>query len=111
MDIKSSEVSQRAGEIGSNDADTEGMRKEHPTVVEIQTWLVAYLAALLEIDPDDVDVAMPFDRYGLDSSASVGLTGDLADWLGCDLDPALLSDYPTVDALARYCGDMEEIIL
>ncbi|MEH2326484.1 MAG: acyl carrier protein [Nostoc sp.] len=76
--------------------------KQIPTAVEIQAWIVSYLADLLEVDSDEIEVTIPFDRYGLDSSAAVGLTGDLEDWLGCELDPTLLYDYPTVEALVKH---------
>jgi len=76
--------------------------KELLTAVEIQAWIVSYLAETLEIDPDEINVTIPFDRYGLDSSVAIGLTGDLEDWLGRKLDPTLLYDYPTVEALARH---------
>lgn len=69
---------------------------------EIQDWLVAYIANLLEIESEEVDVTIPFDRYGLDSSAAVGMTGDLEDWLGKEVEPILLYDYPTIEALARH---------
>ncbi|UFP94722.1 acyl carrier protein [Gloeobacter morelensis] len=74
----------------------------HPHEAEIQEWLIAYLAQLLDIRPDQVDIAIPFERYGLDSSASIGMTGDLEAWLGCELDPALLYDYQTIEILARH---------
>jgi len=72
------------------------------TAAEIQDWIVAYLADLLEIEPEDVDVTIPFDRYGLDSSAAVVLTGDLENWLGIEVEPTLLYDYPTVEALVEH---------
>jgi acyl carrier protein len=71
---------------------------------EIRSWVVNYLSDLLEIDADDVDVTIPFDRYGLDSSAAVGLTGELEDWLGKEVPPTLLYDYPTIEALVEYLG-------
>ncbi|MCC5615261.1 acyl carrier protein [Nostoc sp. CHAB 5836] len=76
--------------------------KQMPTAANIQAWIVSYLADLLEVDSDEIEVTIPFDRYGLDSSAAVGLTGDLEDWLGCELDPTLLYDYPTVEALVKH---------
>ncbi|PPS43904.1 acyl carrier protein [Chroococcidiopsis sp. TS-821] len=76
--------------------------KQLPTATEIQAWMVAYLADLLEVDPDEIDVTIPFDRYGLDSSAAVGMTGDLEDWLETDIDPTLLYDYPTIEALVQH---------
>lgn len=76
--------------------------KQSPTVTQIEAWMVSYIAELLEVEPDEVDPTIPFDSYGLDSSAAVGLTGDLEDWLGHKLDPTLLYDYPTVEALAKH---------
>lgn len=76
--------------------------KQLPSAAEIQAWIVSYLAELLEVEPDEVDVTIPFDRYGLDSSAAVGLTGDLGDWLGHEIEPTLLYDYPTIKALVKY---------
>lgn len=87
----------------SNQAVLKGdANKQMPTPADIQAWIVSYLAELLEIDPDEVNVTIPFDRYGLDSSAAVGMTGDLEDWLGREIDPTVLYDYPTVDALVKH---------
>ena len=79
-------------------------QKQPPTVSEIQAYLVSYLAELLEIEPNEVNIKIPFDRYSLDSSASIGMITNLEDWLGCELDPTTLYYYPTVDALARHLG-------
>ena len=76
--------------------------KEPPTAGEIQAWIVSYMAQLLDIDPDEVNVKIPFDQYGLDSSTAVGMTGDLEDWLERKIDPTLLYDYPTIEALAQH---------
>jgi acyl carrier protein len=72
------------------------------SATEIQDWIVAYLADLLEIEPEEINVTIAFDRYGLNSSVAIGLTGDLEDWLGIELDPTLLYDYPTVETLVQY---------
>ena len=72
------------------------------SATEIQDWLVDYLADLLEIESDEVDVTVSFDRYGLDSSAAVGLTGDLEEWLGREVNPTLLYDYPTIETLVQH---------
>ncbi len=69
---------------------------------DIQVWLIAYLSQLLDIKPTTVDIECSFDSYGLDSSAAFGLTGDLEDWLDCELDPALTYDYPTIEQLLHY---------
>ncbi|MEB3357148.1 MAG: acyl carrier protein [Synechococcales bacterium] len=72
---------------------------------EIQTWIINYLAELLEVDPDEIDPTVPFDCYGLDSAVAVGMTGDLEDWLGQRLDPTLLYDYPTVESFAQHLSE------
>jgi acyl carrier protein len=73
-----------------------------PSRPEIKTWIIDYLSNLLQVAPSEVDPQLPFDSYGLDSSAAVGLTGDLQDWLGGEMDPTLLYDYPTVNLLVDY---------
>jgi acyl carrier protein len=83
----------------------EDARQEPPSAAEIQAWIASYLAQLLEIDPDEVDVTIPFDQYGLDSSAAVGMTGDLEDWVERKIDPTLLYDYPTIEALAQHLAE------
>ncbi|MHC5725241.1 MAG: acyl carrier protein [Nostoc sp.] len=72
------------------------------STTEIKEWLIAYLADLLEIEPEQVDVETTFGRYGLDSSVAVVLTGDLADWLGKELELRLVWDYPTIADLAQH---------
>lgn len=68
---------------------------------EIAGWMRGYLAELLEIPLEEIDDDTSFDRYGLDSLASVGMIGDLEEWLGVELDPVLASDHPSIRALAR----------
>jgi acyl carrier protein len=69
---------------------------------EIRQWMVNYVAELLDIHQAEVKTDIPFDRYGLDSLAAVGMTGDLEEWLGEKLDPTLLYDYPTIDAFSSH---------
>jgi acyl carrier protein len=76
--------------------------KSLPSKSDVEEWIVKYIAELLEIETDEVATTVPFDRYGLDSSASVGLMGDLGDWLGQDLEPTLMYDYPNIDSLLDY---------
>ncbi|MDJ0601108.1 MAG: acyl carrier protein [Crocosphaera sp.] len=78
---------------------------QKPSYSEIETWLVSYLSKLLEVDPETIDVTSTFETYGLDSSAAVVLSGDLQEWLGTDLDPTLLFDYPTIETLCGYLAD------
>ncbi|MHC5729129.1 MAG: acyl carrier protein, partial [Nostoc sp.] len=68
---------------------------------EIQAWLISYLSELLELDASEIDVQVPFERYGLDSSAAIGLTGDLENFLECEVEPTILYDYPTIEILSE----------
>ena len=80
--------------------------KTSPDTSEIQDWIVSYIAELLEVEPELVDPSIPFDRYGLDSSAAYALTGDLEDWLGQEIDATDISDYPTVAALSEHLSSV-----
>lgn len=72
------------------------------TTAEIQAWLIYYLADLLEIQIEEIDVTVPFDRYGLDSSSVIGMVGDLEIWMGCEIDPTLVYDYSNIKSLSEY---------
>lgn len=67
---------------------------------QIQTWMIDYLAKLLMLDRARIDVTDTFESYGLDSAAMVGMTGDLSDWVGIEIDPVIAYDHPTIDALS-----------
>jgi myxalamid-type polyketide synthase MxaE and MxaD len=68
----------------------------------IQAWLVSKLSERLGIEAHEIDIREPFASYGLGSTEAVSLAGELADWLGRKLSPALVYGYPTIEALARY---------
>ena len=72
-----------------------------PSAEQIRDWLVSYLADLLALNPGDVDVTLSFDGFGLDSSAAIGLTGDLGEWLCTEVDATMAYDYPSIEALAE----------
>ena len=103
MDFQSFQVNEMLP-VTENGIDNSNVyeNKKVPTAAKIQGWLVSYIAELLEIEPDKVDVTIPFDCYGLDSSAAIGLIGDLEDWLNSELDPTLMYDYPTIEALVQH---------
>lgn len=106
MEKQNVEVNEIPTISGNNNADPKkDIQEESPTTTEIQVWLVSYLAELLEIDSHKIDVTVSFDRYGLDSSATVGLSGDLEEWLGCEIEPTVLYDYPTIGALAQHLAE------
>lgn len=83
----------RASAAGTDDAD--GLEER------IERWLVNYIAEVLAVPPTNIDTAASFQKLGLDSSAAVGMTGDLNDWLGGDMDATAAYDYPTINSLAH----------
>lgn len=85
-------------QITSQVRDSDGI----PTAIEIQDWIVVYVAELLEVDADEIDPSVPFERYGLDSASAIGMTGDIENWLGRKIDPTLLYDYPTVASFSQH---------
>ena len=73
-------------------------------LVEIQEWLVNYLAKLLEVETSEIDITRSFDEYGLNSSDAIFLTGELEEWLESELEPTLVYEYSTIKKLAQYLG-------
>jgi acyl carrier protein len=67
---------------------------------QIARWLSEYLARKLEVDVSKVDPTVPFVELGIDSVTAVVMTGDLADWLGFDIEPSQLFEFPTVSQFA-----------
>jgi acyl carrier protein len=69
---------------------------------EIQSWLIAKLSESLQLEPADLDLDTPMNRYGLNSIEAVSLSGDLEGFLGRRLSPTIFWDYPTINQLSRY---------
>lgn len=67
----------------------------------IAHWLREYIGDVLSVAPAGIDLEASFNHLGLDSSAAVGMTGDLGDWLGRELDVAVVYDHPSIRALSR----------
>ena len=68
----------------------------------IQAWLVSTLALLLEVQPHELNVNEPLSHSGLNSVEAITVSGDLSDWLGYEVSPTIVWDYPTVAAIAAY---------
>lgn len=73
---------------------------------EIRDWLMAKIADLMAVAPDEVDPFTSFDTYGLGSREAIGLSGDIEDWLGIRLAPTILWQYTTVDALSKHLATL-----
>jgi acyl carrier protein len=71
----------------------------------IAAWMCAHIAQVLELDVSEIDEQKSFEALGLDSVATVGMSGDLSDWLGWRVNPNLSYDYPSVQALSVFLAD------
>ncbi|WP_233153855.1 type I polyketide synthase [Scytonema sp. HK-05] len=77
-----------------------------PSQEAIEAWLISKISKQLA-SSDEIDIRQPLVQYGLSSLAAVGISGDLQEWLGRELSPTLLYDYPTIESLARYLAGLE----
>jgi acyl carrier protein len=76
------------------------------TIQDVRAWLIANIAAVLEIRPSELDTNRNLDEYGLDSMQSVCLSGDLESWLRIEIPATAIWDYPTIESLCDYLGGL-----
>lgn len=67
----------------------------------LQQWLVDYIAKLLKLSTDSVDIDEQLVFLGLSSIQAVTLTADLEKHLERSVDPAVLWECPTIRRLAH----------
>jgi len=75
---------------------------QSPTEEQIRAWLISSISAVVEVDPQTIDIRKPLEYYGMDSMQAMHLSGDLEDWLGRQLSPTVVWDYPTIELLATH---------
>lgn len=68
---------------------------------DLRTWLAARVAAYVQHPAHEIQPDVPLAEYGLDSVYALTLTGDIEDHLGLAVDPTIMWDHPTIDALTR----------
>ena len=73
-----------------------------PSKADIQRWLQLCVAESSHIKAEEVDVTLPFSYYGLDSVASLCISGELELWLGRELPQTLTWDYPNIEELSAF---------
>lgn len=75
------------------------------TADEIQTWLVNQIAEQSGMTPDEIDVTIPFESFGLDSAQGLLIASRAEKWLNVQLSPVLLWHYPTVETLSQRLAE------
>jgi len=72
------------------------------TQASVEEWLIAYIADLSGTRKDKISITTHLRKYGLDSASAVTLSGDMMDWLKCEVDPTLLYEHPTIEKAASH---------
>ncbi len=78
------------------------MPPANPTESEIGTWCLAYIKRTVDDPGVAIGPDIGFAQMGLDSATSAYFIVELEEWLGAELEPELVFDYPTIAELARY---------
>jgi acyl carrier protein len=68
----------------------------------IAEWCRGYIADLLEVPTESVDLDASFDRLGVDSSIAVSLLIEVEERYGVELPAEALFDNPDLNAVAEY---------
>jgi phthiocerol/phenolphthiocerol synthesis type-I polyketide synthase D len=72
---------------------------------DVESWIVTYVAKLLEIAPESLDVDEALVNLGLSSRQALMLTAGLEEFLDKPVDPALVWEFPTIRRLARHLSE------
>ncbi len=94
----------------SSRSNTSTVNKGVLKAADIESWLISYLSELLDTQPDEIEVNIPFQRYGLSSAEGTVLMGDLEAATGYKLAPTLVYEYPTIEALAQYIAEEMQVL-
>ncbi|MCD7440502.1 acyl carrier protein [Streptomyces lincolnensis] len=87
----------------------ESAEVETHTAESLGRWLTECVASHLERPADTIDASVPLSDYGLDSLYALSVAAELEDHLDISLDPTVMWDNPTIDALSKAL--VEELAL
>lgn len=69
---------------------------------DIRERCTRFLAEALARPAEQIDPNVTFARLGVDSAMAAFLLIELEDWLGIELAPDVVFEYPTIAKLARH---------
>ena len=72
------------------------------TLDDVTEWARVALSEILDRPPDEIDCNKTFAQLGVDSGQAMHLLLALEDRLQIELDPDVVSELATIDALAAY---------
>lgn len=73
-----------------------------PSREAIAAWCQKYVAGLLEVPDESVDLNADFDHLGIDSALAVSLLIEVEEHYGVELAPEALFEHPNLNAVAAY---------
>ena len=76
------------------------------TVAEIRSWCINHIATILERGAAEIDPDVKFARLGLDSATIINLIIAAEEWLGIEVDPDSVYEYPSVNALSEHLATL-----
>jgi acyl carrier protein len=68
--------------------------------VDIRDWLRTQVASYVDLPPEEIAFDVPLAAYGVDSVYALTVIGDIEEYLQVVLDPELIWEHPTIEALA-----------
>lgn len=75
------------------------MSQTDHSIETLRPWLAARVADYVQRPVTEIQTHVPLAEYGLTSVYALTLTGDIEDHLGLVVDPTVMWDHPTIDAL------------
>ena len=72
---------------------------------DIQDWLASQIAEQLGVEPDEIDIRVPFESYGLDSVQTMSIANLGKQDFGLQLSPLVIWNYPNIESLSRYLAE------
>ncbi|MCP4123865.1 MAG: thioester reductase, partial [Bacteroidetes bacterium] len=69
---------------------------------DFKSWIVNTIANKLKVPCEEIDVEASFSSFGFGSLESVEFSGQLEEWLGQRISPAILYDYSNIKDLTEY---------
>lgn len=80
---------------------TDSLEYRYMNAKNIEDWMLNTIAENLNTTCDQVRRDAPFTSLGLDSLRLLELSGDLAEFIDCDIPVTLLWEFPTIDSLSQ----------
>ena len=72
------------------------------TETDIRDWCIECLKKMVDDPSIAIGPKSSFAEIGLDSATSAYFIVELEEWLGTELEPELVFEYPTIAALAAH---------